>query len=223
MTIVCQKIDNQVAHLVHNMNCDELIDQLIASEEQQDASVVSSTGPSLPEQPAADLSARKRERLAALAAGGQAKQYLGRALTTDQIDAMGDDETEKLYARYEARLGAAMTKTLGQAALQLYSGVASMFLPIPPQNQPKLVADLEADPFVGHALSSATCELYHRYGMYLAPLTAALTTAKYCHFGHTQVHTILNEQDTKDADLTSRPPGDTEQARGDARESDRQC
>ena len=62
-----------------------------------------------------------------------------------------------------------MTKTLGSAALQLYAGLAAMFLPI--ANQPGLIADLESDPFVGHALSSAISELYHRYGMYLAPLT----------------------------------------------------
>ena len=66
-----------------------------------------------------------------------------------------------------------MTKTLGSAALQLYAGVAAMFLPI--ENQPGLIADLESDPFVRHALSSATCELYHRYSMFLAPLTTALT------------------------------------------------
>ena len=57
-----------------------------------------------------------------------------------------------------------------------------MFLPI--ENQPGLIADLESDPFVGHALCSATCEIYHRYGMFLAPLTAALTTLKHCQFGH---------------------------------------
>ena len=77
-----------------------------------------------------------------------------------------------------------MTKTLGFAALKLYAGVVSMFLPIPFENQPVLITDLESDPFVGHALSSATCELYHRYGMFLAPLTAALTTIKHCQFGH---------------------------------------
>ena len=75
-----------------------------------------------------------------------------------------------------------MTKTLGSAALKLYAGVVSMFLPIPPENQPGLNADLEGDPFVGHALSSATCELYHRYGMFLAQLTAALTAIKHCQF-----------------------------------------
>ncbi|KAI0211962.1 hypothetical protein LSAT2_003160 [Lamellibrachia satsuma] len=58
-----------------------------------------------------------------------------------------------------------------------------MFLP-PPENQLKLVADPEADPFIEYALSTATCELYHKYGMFLAPLTAALTTAKHCQFGH---------------------------------------
>ena len=74
-----------------------------------------------------------------------------------------------------------MTKTLGSAALQLYAGVVSLFLPIPAENQPGLIADLEGDPFVGHALNSDTCELYHRYGMFFATLTAVLTTIKHCH------------------------------------------
>ena len=34
-----------------------------------------------------------------------------------------------------------------------------MFLPVSTESQPALVADLEADPFVGHTLSSATCDL----------------------------------------------------------------
>ena len=62
------------------------------------------------------------ERLAVIVAGGQAKQYGlvvagGKALTADQVDAMEEEEVEKLYARYEVQLGAAMTKTLGQAVL----------------------------------------------------------------------------------------------------------
>ena len=44
--------------------------------------------------------------------------------------------------------------------------------------------DLESDPFVDHALTSTACELYYRYGKLLAPITAALTTVKYCRFGH---------------------------------------
>ena len=124
-----------------------------------------------------------RERLAALAAGGRARQYLGKELSVDMVDSMGEEEVERLYSRYEGRLGAAMTKTLGAAGLQLYISVASSLLPIPREEQPKLLAELESDPFVEHAVSSATCELYHRYGMYLAPLTAGLATMKHCRFG----------------------------------------
>ena len=99
---------------------------------------------------------KHRERLAAFAAGGQAGQYRlvvrGKAFTADQIDALDNSEIEKLYARYEARLGAAMTKTLGSAALQLYAGIAAMFLPI--ENQRRHIVDLDGDPFVGHALAA---------------------------------------------------------------------
>lgn len=143
-----------------------------------------------------------RERLAALAAGGRARQYLGKALSVDQVDNMEEEEVEKLYGRYKARLGAAITKTLGSAALQLYTSVASMLLPIPPEDQPVLLAELEADPFVGHAVSGAACELYHRFGMYLAPLTAGLTTLRHCRFGH-DAHDIY----VNDTDVTSQDGG----------------
>ena len=75
-----------------------------------------------------------RERLAALAAGVRARQYLGKTLSIDQIDNLEDEEVEKLYGRYEARLGAAMTKPLGAAVLQLYTSTVSIFLPIPPRS-----------------------------------------------------------------------------------------
>jgi len=93
---------------------------------------------------------------------------------------MEDAEVEELHTRYEARLGMAMSKSLGSSHLRLYGSAAARFLPLPPSRQPELVADLEQDPFVSSALQSACCELYYRYGMYLTPLTAALTTAKHC-------------------------------------------
>ena len=95
---------------------------------------------------------KRGERLAAIATGGQAGQYglvvRGKTFIADQIDALGNTKIEKLYASYEARLGATMTKTLGSAALQLYAGMAAIFLPI--EKQQGLIADLESDPFVGH-------------------------------------------------------------------------
>ena len=135
----------------------------------------------------------RRERLATLAAGGQAGKYLGCTLTADKVDALTDGEVDKLYSRYEARLGAAMTKTLGQAALQLYTEVVSKVLPIPEETHSKLVAELEADPFVEHALSSAMRGVYRMFGMWLAPLTAAITTMKHCRFEHACPNNMSDE------------------------------
>lgn len=188
-----------ISKLASTKDCDELMDQLLESEAPTtetmnikdvavSATVVAASAP------------KKRERLVALAAGGQAKQYLGGAITADKVDDITDEEVAKLYARYEARLWAAMTKTLGTADLQLY--------PITAENQPKLVADLEEDPFVGHALSTATCELYHLYGMYLAPLTTVLTTAKHCQFRLTCPRTISEDiDDVRTRDSATRSQG----------------
>ena len=101
--------------------------------------------------------AEQRERLAIIAAGGRARQYLGKAWSVKEIGELGDDEVGKLYSFYEARLGASITKTLGRAALQLYADVVSMFLPIPLENIRPLVDELESDPFVDHALSNTAC------------------------------------------------------------------
>jgi len=168
--------------LISKMEIDEVIDELLESKDHPSAH--SSCETEVAGLPAQTRCQKSRERLAALAAGGQAQQYLGRAWTVEQIDALNDGDVEKLYARYEARLGATMTKTLRRATLQAYAAVASTVLPIPPENRHLLTEDLENDPFVSHALNSGVCELYHRYGMFLAPLTAALTTVNYCRFGH---------------------------------------
>ena len=86
------------------MDCDELIDKLMSVADQQDA------GAGLPDRapPAAAPAAmpeeeervqKRRERLAAIAAGGQAEQYelvvRGRTFTADQIDALDNTEIEK--------------------------------------------------------------------------------------------------------------------------------
>ena len=118
-----------------------------------------------------------------------------------------------------AFMAAAMTKTMGSAALQLYAGVVSMFLPIPAENQPGLIADLEGDPFVGHALSNATCELYHRYGMFLAPLTAALTKIKHRQFGH-RCPAVINDGNQADGGEPADSSGGTARSNGFAKGSE---
>ena len=117
---------------------DEYVDALLLSEDATTLAQEQTHG--VPPEKKQNLE-HKRERLAALAIGGQARQYLGRSLAADSIDAMAAEDIEKLYTRYEARLGAMMTKTLGQAAIQLYASVVGSVLPIPPQNQSLLAKE----------------------------------------------------------------------------------
>ena len=107
---------------------DELIDELLETPE------MSVTGSGLPASTVgvSEKDAQKhRERLAALAAGGQAKQYglvvKGAALTADQVDLLAEYEVEKLSARYEARLGEAMTKRWGRQPYSSMPGQQASF------------------------------------------------------------------------------------------------
>ena len=46
-------------------------------------------------------------------------------------------------------------------------------------NQDALKEDLESDPFRNSALQRFTCELYHRFGSFLAPLSVGLITSRH--------------------------------------------
>ena len=131
------------------MDCDELIDEMLScsrgtAEKQSykrtagdslaspDACSGGTAGHEVTGQKAPDRVQNDRERLASVAAGGQAGRYgllaHGKALTASHIEELDDSEIERLYARYESRLGGAITKTLGSEALQPYAGMVSMFL-----------------------------------------------------------------------------------------------
>ena len=112
-----------------------------------------------------------------------------------------------------------MTKTLGQSILQLYARTAGHCPPFSVASQNLLCTDLENDPFVGHALTTITCELYHKYGMYLAPITAALTTARYCEFKQTNSNNNNNGDDTACGDTACGESNCGGTARGENEES----
>ena len=44
-------------------------------------------------------------------------------------------------------------------------------------NQDALSENLESDPFLNFALQRFTCELYYRFGSFLAPLSVGLITS----------------------------------------------
>ena len=46
-------------------------------------------------------------------------------------------------------------------------------------NQEALSEDFENDPFLNSALQRFTCELYHRFGSFLAPLSIGIITSRH--------------------------------------------
>ena len=59
----------------------------------------------------------------------------------------------------------------------MYSMVACAVLGI--TNQDALSEDLENDPFLNSALQRFTCELYYRFGSFLAPLSIGIITSRH--------------------------------------------
>ena len=118
----------------------------------------------------------KRETLKSVVFGGG--KYIDKSL--DRLCSMTDEEIDMEYEKYQRRIGAVMVKTLGKALLTLYSNVVGYFIDI--DDKARLIQELNEDPFIDHAMNKSCCELYHKYGMYLAPLTTLVTTAKHCDF-----------------------------------------
>ena len=65
-----------------------------------------------------------------------------------------------------------MVKSLGCLIINMYSMGACSVLGI--RNQEALSKDLENDPFLNSALQRFTCELYYRFGSFLAPLSVGI-------------------------------------------------
>ena len=79
--------------------------------------------------------------------------------------------------KYESVLSPQMTKSLGKSVINLYSNIACSVLGM--GNQQYLSNDSECDPFLNTALQRLTCDLYHRFGAFLAPVSVGIVTAKH--------------------------------------------
>jgi hypothetical protein len=170
------------------MNIDELLNQLCDEQPTNLCPVNDDVEPAVPRpmndevrtEPAQEQ-ADKRQRLASAIAGGLFKTtYKNTPITVSRLDRLSNQEIECLYAKYEAEVGGAATKSLGQTMIRLYAHTAKRLLPIPRVDS--LIADLETDPFINSFLSGMCSGLYHRWGGMLAPLTALLITARHCEF-----------------------------------------
>ena len=119
----------------------------------------------------------KRQKLLECVLTGNSKLYLGKVYTEEKIKELNEEEVEKLFNNYEAKLSGQMVKSLGRSIINMYSMGACSVLGI--TNQDALSEDLENDPFLNSALQRFTCELYYRFGSFLAPLSVGIITSRH--------------------------------------------
>ena len=108
---------------------------------------------------------------------GNSKLYLGKVYTEGQLKKRNEEEVEKLFNNYEAKLSGQMVKSLRPSIINMYLMVACAALRI--TNQDALSEDLENDPFLDSALQRFTCELYYRFSLFLAPLSIGIITSRH--------------------------------------------
>ena len=119
----------------------------------------------------------KRQKLLECILTGNSKLYLGKVYTEEQLAKLSKEEVEKLFNNYKAKLLGQMVKSLGKSIINMYSMRACSALGI--TNQEALSEDLENDPFLNSALQRFTCELYYRFGLFLAPLSVGIITSRH--------------------------------------------
>ena len=118
----------------------------------------------------------KRQKLLECVLTRNSKLYLGKVYTEDQLAKLSEEEVEKLFNNYKDKLSGQMVKSLGKSIINMYLMGACAVLGI--TNQDALSEDLENDPFLNSALQRFTCELYYRFGLFLAPLSIGIITSR---------------------------------------------
>ena len=119
----------------------------------------------------------KHQKLLECVLTRNSKLYLGKVYTEEQLAKLSEEEVGKLFNNYEAKLSGQMVKSLGRSIINMYSMGACSVLGI--TNQDALSEDLENDPFLNSALQRFTCELYYRFGSFLAPLSIGIITSRH--------------------------------------------
>ena len=102
---------------------------------------------------------------------------MSKVYTEEQLKKLSEEEVEKLFNNYEAKLSGQMVTSLGRSIINMYSIGACAALGI--NNQEALSEYLENDPFLNSALQRFTCELYYRFGSFLASLSVGLITSRH--------------------------------------------
>ena len=127
-------------------------------------------------------SGTKCQKLLKCVLTGNSKLYLGKVYTEEQLAKLSEEEVEKLFNNYEAKLSGQMVHLLGRSIINMYSMGVCAALGI--SNQDALSEDLENNPFLNSALQRFTCELYYRLGSFLAPLSVGIIMSRHYLYEH---------------------------------------
>ena len=119
----------------------------------------------------------KRQKLIECVLTRNSKQYLVKAYTKEQVNKLSAEEVDKLFSNYEMKLSGQMVKSLGKSIIRMHSMRACAVSGM--SNQEVLSEDQESDLSQNSALQRFTCELYYRFGLFLAPLSVGLITSRY--------------------------------------------
>ena len=117
---------------------------------------------------------RKCQKLLECVLTRNSKLYLGKVYSEEKIKELNEEEVEKLFDNYEAKLSGQMVKLLGRSIINMYSMGACSVLGITNQD-----ALSENDPFLNSALQRFTCEFYYRFGSFFAPLSVGIITSRH--------------------------------------------
>ena len=119
----------------------------------------------------------KRQKPLKCVLNRNSKLSLGKAHTEKKINELSDEKVDKLFSNYEAKLSGQTLKSLGKINHQYVFNGNMAALRI--SNQDALSEDLENDPLLNSALQRFTCELYYRFGSFLAPLSVGLIKSRH--------------------------------------------
>ena len=119
----------------------------------------------------------KRQKLLECVHTRNSKLYLGKVYTEEQLSKRSEEEVEKHFNNYEAKLSSQMVKSFGKSIINMYSMGACSAQGI--RNREVLSEGLENNPFLNSALQRFTCERYYRFGSFLAPLSIGIITSRH--------------------------------------------
>ena len=118
----------------------------------------------------------KRRKLLKCILTGNSKLCQGKVYTEEQLAKLNEEEVEKRFNNYEAKLSGQMVKSLGCLIINMYLMGVCAVLGI--TNQDALSEDLGNDPFLNSAFQRFTCELHYRFGSFLVPLSVEIITSR---------------------------------------------